>query len=115
MDVQGRLASLRSLLNCRGQILMCPAASACSLGTASTIVARSMTVAAVPFQSLTAPQSMGWLGRRNSMRVVELAEHDAYAASGVFMLGHLAEEDEARPLQGLGDLDRVNDMIERCA
>jgi hypothetical protein len=57
---------------------------------------------------------MGWLGRRNSMRIVELAEHGAHAASGVFILGHLAEEDEARPLEGLGDLDGVDDMIERC-
>jgi hypothetical protein len=73
-----------------------------------------MTAAAAPFQPLTAPQSMGWLGRRNSMRVVELAERDACAASGVFILGHLAEEDEARLLQGLGDLDGVDDMIERC-
>jgi hypothetical protein len=58
---------------------------------------------------------MGWLGRRNSMRVVELAECGAHAASGVFILGHLAKEDEAHPLQGLGDLDGVDDMIERCA
>jgi hypothetical protein len=41
---------------------------------------------------------MGWLGRRNSMRVVELAERGAHAALDVFILGHLAEEDEARPL-----------------
>jgi hypothetical protein len=57
---------------------------------------------------------MGWLGQHNSMRVIELAERDAHVASGVFILGHLAEEDEARPLQGLGDLDGVDDMIEQC-
>jgi hypothetical protein len=115
MDVQSRLASLRSLLNCWGQILVCPAASTCPLGVASTTTAWSTAAATVPFQSLAAPQSMGWLGRRNSMRIVELAERSAHAVSGVFILGHLAEEDEARPLQGLGDLDGVNDMIERCA
>jgi hypothetical protein len=41
---------------------------------------------------------MGWLGRRDSMRIVELMEHGAHVASGIFILGHLAEEDEARPL-----------------
>jgi hypothetical protein len=49
------------------------------------------------------------------MRIVELAERGAHVASGVFILGHLAEEDEACLLQGLSDLDGVNDMIERCA
>jgi hypothetical protein len=56
---------------------------------------------------------MGWLGRCNSMRVVELVERGAHAALGVFVLGHLAKEDEARPLQGLGDLDGVGNMTER--
>jgi hypothetical protein len=98
MDVQSRLASLRSLLNRRGKILACPAASACLLCAASSTAAWSTTVAAAPFQSLAAPQSMGWLSRRDSMRVVELAERGAHAASGVFILGHLAEEDDARPL-----------------
>jgi hypothetical protein len=49
------------------------------------------------------------------MRVVELVEHGAHVALGVLILGHLAKEDEARPLQGLGDLDGVDDMIEQCA
>jgi hypothetical protein len=57
---------------------------------------------------------MGWLGRCNSMRIVELAERGAHVTPGVFILGHLAEEDEVRPLQGLGDLDGVDDMIEWC-
>jgi hypothetical protein len=57
---------------------------------------------------------MGWLDRRNSMRVVELAERGAHAASGVFILGHLAEEDDAHPLQGLGDLDGVDHMMDQC-
>jgi hypothetical protein len=47
---------------------------------------------------MAAPQTMGWLGRRDSMRVVELAERGAHATSGVFVLGHLTEEDEAHPL-----------------
>jgi hypothetical protein len=49
------------------------------------------------------------------MRVVELVEHGAHVVSGVFILGHLAEEDDARSLQGLGDLNGVDDMIERRA
>jgi hypothetical protein len=48
------------------------------------------------------------------MRVVELAERGAHAAPGIFILGHLAEEDEARPFQGLHDLDGVDDVVERC-
>jgi hypothetical protein len=48
------------------------------------------------------------------MRVVELAERGAHAASGVFILGHIAEEDEAHPFQGLCDLDGVNNMVEWC-
>jgi hypothetical protein len=49
------------------------------------------------------------------MRIVELAERGAHAASGVFILGHLAEENEARSFQGLRDLDGVNDVVEWCA
>jgi hypothetical protein len=49
------------------------------------------------------------------MRIVELAERGAHAASGVFILGHLAEENEARLFQGLLDLDGVNDVVEWCA
>jgi hypothetical protein len=49
------------------------------------------------------------------MRVIELMERGAHAASGVFILGHLAEENEARPFQGFRDLDGVEDMVERCA
>jgi hypothetical protein len=41
---------------------------------------------------------MSWLGCRNSVRIIELTERGAHAASGVFILGHLGEEDEARPL-----------------
>jgi hypothetical protein len=49
MDVQSQLASLRSLLNRRGQILACLATSACPLGTTSTTAAWSTTAAAAPF------------------------------------------------------------------
>jgi hypothetical protein len=42
-------------------------------------------------------------------------ECGAHAALGVFVMGHLAEENKARPFQGLCDLDGVNDVVERCA
>jgi hypothetical protein len=64
---------------------------------------------------MAAPLAMTWLGRRVSMHVVELAERGAHAASGIFVLGHLAEENEARPFQGLYDLDGVDDVVEWCA
>jgi hypothetical protein len=41
---------------------------------------------------------MSKLNRRASLRVVELAEHGARSALGVLVLGHLAKENEARPL-----------------
>jgi hypothetical protein len=63
---------------------------------------------------MAAPLAMGKLVWRISMRVIELAEHGAHAASGVFIIGHLAEEDEARPLQGLCELDGVDDVVEWC-
>jgi hypothetical protein len=49
------------------------------------------------------------------MRIVEFAERGAHAAPGVFILGHLAEENEAHPFQGLRDLDGVDDVVEWCA
>jgi hypothetical protein len=49
------------------------------------------------------------------MRFIELAEHGAHAAPGIFILSHLAEENEACPFQGLRDLDRVDDVVEQCA
>jgi hypothetical protein len=33
---------------------------------------------------------------------------------GIFILGHLAEENEERPFQGLCDLNGVDDVVERC-
>jgi hypothetical protein len=49
------------------------------------------------------------------MRIIELTERSAHVAPGVFILGHLAEDNEARPFQGLRDLDGVNDVVEWCA
>jgi hypothetical protein len=49
------------------------------------------------------------------MRVIELVEHGAHAVSGVFILGHLVEEDEARLFQGLCNLDGVDNVVEWCA
>jgi hypothetical protein len=52
---------------------------------------------------------------RVSMRVVELAEHGARAMPDDLILSHLAEENEARPLQGLRNLDGVDDVVKWCA
>jgi hypothetical protein len=49
------------------------------------------------------------------MHVVELAERGARAAPVGLILSHLAEEDETRPLQGLGDPGGVDDAAEGCA
>jgi hypothetical protein len=64
---------------------------------------------------MATPRVMSKLVRRASLRVMELAEHVAHSALGVLVLGHLAEENEACPLQGLGDPDRVDDAVESCA
>jgi hypothetical protein len=42
-------------------------------------------------------------------------ERGTQATPGVFDVGHFAEECEARPLQGLGDLDRVDGVVKWCA
>jgi hypothetical protein len=47
-------------------------------------------------------------------RVVELAERGARAMPGGLLLGHPAEENEARPLQGLRNLGGVDDAVEQC-
>jgi hypothetical protein len=49
------------------------------------------------------------------MRVVELAERGAHAAPVGLILSHLAEEGETRPLQGLGEPDRIDDAVEGSA
>jgi hypothetical protein len=60
------------------------------------------------------PRVMSMLNRCASLRVVELAEHGARSVLGVLVLGHLAEENEVRPLQGLGDPGGVDDVVEWC-
>jgi hypothetical protein len=65
--------------------------------------------------SEAAQQITSELGRCVSMHVVELAERGARAALVDLVLGHLAEEDETHPHQGLGDLGGVDDAVERCA
>jgi hypothetical protein len=64
---------------------------------------------------MAAPLAMSRLIRRVSMCVVELAEHGARATPVDLILSHLAEENEARPLQGLRNLDGVDDVVEWCA
>jgi hypothetical protein len=60
------------------------------------------------------PRVMSKLDRRASLRVVELAEHGAHSVLGVLILGHLVEENKARPLQGLGNPGGVDDAVEWC-
>jgi hypothetical protein len=52
--------------------------------------------------------------RRVSMCIVELAERGAHATPDSLLLGRPAEENEARPLQGLRDPGGVDDVVERC-
>jgi hypothetical protein len=59
--------------------------------------------------------AMSELIKRVSMRVIELAERGARATPVDLILSHLAEEYEARPLQGLRNLDVVDDVVEWCA
>jgi hypothetical protein len=54
------------------------------------------------------------LVRRISMRIVELAERGAHAAPGSLLLGRPAEENKARPLQGLRNPGGVDDTVEQC-
>jgi hypothetical protein len=134
MDVQSRLGSLRPQPWHWHQDLTRPAIFASLLGAvASGVAAQSTTTLSAPpialvcrrrpldlararnSESMATPLAMSKLISRVSTRVVELAECGAHAASGVFILGHLAKEDEARSLQGLYDLDGVDDMVEWCA
>jgi hypothetical protein len=61
------------------------------------------------------PRVMSELHQRASLRVMELTELGAHLVLGVLVLDHLAEENEARPLQGLGDPGGVDDAVEWCA
>jgi hypothetical protein len=49
------------------------------------------------------------------MRVVELTERGAHVAPVDLVLSHLAEEDETRPLQGLGDPGGIDDAVKGSA
>jgi hypothetical protein len=64
---------------------------------------------------MAAPLAMIKLVRRVSMHVIELVERGAHAAPGDFVFGHLAKKNKACPLQGLCNLDGVDDVIEWCA
>jgi hypothetical protein len=55
---------------------------------------------------------MSELGGCISMHTIELAERGVRATPVGLVLSHLVEEDETRPLQGLGDPGRVNDVVE---
>jgi hypothetical protein len=57
---------------------------------------------------------MSKLDRCVSMHVVELAECGARVTPVDLILSHLAKEYEARPLQGLRNLDGVDDVVEWC-
>jgi hypothetical protein len=63
---------------------------------------------------MATPWVMSKLDWCASMRIMELMEHGARSMLGVLILGHLAEEDEARPLQGFCNLDRVDDVVKWC-
>jgi hypothetical protein len=49
-------------------------------------------------EAMATPRVMSKLRWHASLRIVELVEHGACSALGVLLLGHLAEENEARPL-----------------
>jgi hypothetical protein len=61
------------------------------------------------------PRVMSKIDRCVSMHVVELAERGARTAPVDLILSHLAKEYKARLLQGLRNLDGVDDVVERCA
>jgi hypothetical protein len=62
-----------------------------------------------------APRVMSKLGWCVSMHAVEVTEHGACTTPVGLVLSHLAEEDEMRPLQGLGDPGGVDDVVKWCA
>jgi hypothetical protein len=47
---------------------------------------------------MVASQVMSFSGQRGALRGVELTEHGAHTVPGVFIIGHLAEEGDARLL-----------------
>jgi hypothetical protein len=66
-------------------------------------------------EAMATPRVMSKLQWHASLRVMELMELGAHSVMGVLALGHLAEENEARPLQGLSDPGGVDDAVEWCA
>jgi hypothetical protein len=62
--------------------------------------------------ALLAVDKLVW---RVSMRFVELAERGGHATPSSLFLGRPAEEDEARPFQGLRNLGGVDAAVEWCA
>jgi hypothetical protein len=49
------------------------------------------------------------------MRIIELTERGARTVPVGLVLSHLAKENEARPLQGLGDPGRIYDAVQGSA
>jgi hypothetical protein len=47
---------------------------------------------------MVVPQFMSLSGQRSALCGIELTERGAHAAPGVFIIDHLAEEGDARPL-----------------
>jgi hypothetical protein len=64
--------------------------------------------------SVAAPQVMSFLGRCGFLCGIELTERGAHTVSGIFIIGHHAEEGDACPLQGLCGLDGVDGVVEWC-
>jgi hypothetical protein len=47
---------------------------------------------------MATPQVTSLSDQRSALRGIEIVERGAHAAPGVFIIGHLAEEGDARPL-----------------
>jgi hypothetical protein len=58
---------------------------------------------------------MSFFGQSSALRIIEITERGAHVAPSVFIIGHLAKEGNARPLQGLCGLDAVEGVVEWCA
>jgi hypothetical protein len=134
VDVQGWLANLRLQPWHRHQDWARPTSSASLWGTmtsgviawGATALSASPKAQACRWRPLDLARARGnkfmaallaadKLVRCISMRVVELTERGAHAASGSLLLGGPAEENETCPLQGLRNLGGVDDAVERCA
>jgi hypothetical protein len=108
-----------------------PASSAGLLGAAASgVAAQSTTALSAPSAALAcqwrpldlarahgneaALWVMSKLDRCVSMHIVELTERGARTTPIDLILSQLVEEYEARPLQGLRNLDGVDDVVEWC-